>query len=443
MRAWVATLVTTLEPDELALRVDDTAAVLLGELTDAPHFAGVAGNQDATALVAELDGIVQSRRSSGLQKPRVVAVLCSLPESRGAIAEVLRLGPSVGVFVVALADVGDAPMFSSTVKSASDQPADSDGEAIPEAVGGLILRVGEHFERRLEAVRVRRDTSPRWREPDSAESWPELGISDECPLPTVHTERDAIVSWNGEPEITMPTEIQASSFEAPSVDIGGGPRSALAVRDHEYDEDESLAPSQADAPPLVHAAIAEACALSLDVPKETRIATTAVLIADSVATPPRAADDRQGVRQPSLFVSDSTEESMAAGNATAALFTIRCLGGFEVAAGGSPIKSWQYQKAPELLAFLVAHGRASVSRELVAEALWPDVEWDTSLKHSLSNLATYLRSTLRTAADQSDLRILAATRGRLRAEITPLRHRPRCLRVIGAARRKRTGRAGA
>lgn len=140
------------------------------------------------------------------------------------------------------------------------------------------------------------------------------------------------------------------------------------------------------------------------------VTTDVAVVARPVAAAPRAADERLGVRQPSLFVSDGPEQSMATGHSTSALFTIRCLGGFEVETGGAPIKNWQYQKAPELLAFLVAHGRASVSRQLVAAALWPEIEWDTSLRHTLANLASYLRSTLRTAANQSDLRIIAATR---------------------------------
>ena len=67
----------------------------------------------------------------------------------------------------------------------------------------------------------------------------------------------------------------------------------------------------------------------------------------------------------------------------------------------------------ELLAFLAAHGPVSVSREVVAEALWRDCDWDASLKHILSNAVTTLRSTLRAAASSDDIQPLLAARQRL------------------------------
>ena len=78
-----------------------------------------------------------------------------------------------------------------------------------------------------------------------------------------------------------------------------------------------------------------------------------------------------------------------------------------------PIERWSLEKSRELLAFLVAQGGASVAREVVAEALWPDYTWDTGLKHTLSNIASTLRSTLRAAIGDDAAQPLFAVRQRL------------------------------
>ena len=96
-----------------------------------------------------------------------------------------------------------------------------------------------------------------------------------------------------------------------------------------------------------------------------------------------------------------------------AVFSVRCLGPFEVRARGKPVERWSLEKSRELLAFLVAQGGASVAREVVAEALWPDYTWDTALKHTLSNIATALRSTLRAALGDDAAQPLFAARQRL------------------------------
>ena len=48
-----------------------------------------------------------------------------------------------------------------------------------------------------------------------------------------------------------------------------------------------------------------------------------------------------------------------------------------------------------------------------AEALWPDCDWDASRKHTLSNVVTTPRSTLRAASSSGDIQPLVAARQRL------------------------------
>ena len=95
------------------------------------------------------------------------------------------------------------------------------------------------------------------------------------------------------------------------------------------------------------------------------------------------------------------------------IFQIRCLGPLRILAHGAPVDRWRLEKSRELLAFMAAHGPVSVAREVAAEALWPDGDWDASRKHILSNAVTTLRSTLRAAAPSDNIQPLVAARQRL------------------------------
>jgi DNA-binding SARP family transcriptional activator len=118
-------------------------------------------------------------------------------------------------------------------------------------------------------------------------------------------------------------------------------------------------------------------------------------------------------RQAALFTEREMGDPIDATKAAEPLFRVQCLGPFQICAHGAPIERWPLEKARELLAFLIAHGGASVAREVVAEALWQGYDWDASLKHTLSNTATTLRSTLRTAGGDNEIQPLVAARQRL------------------------------
>ncbi|MEX2445920.1 MAG: bacterial transcriptional activator domain-containing protein, partial [Dehalococcoidia bacterium] len=91
---------------------------------------------------------------------------------------------------------------------------------------------------------------------------------------------------------------------------------------------------------------------------------------------------------------------------------VHCLGRLRVLVDGAEVTAWPYDKGRELLALLVARGGASVSRQEAADALWPDLPWDASVKHMMSNAATALRAALRTAAGRSDVQPVILTSGR-------------------------------
>ena len=79
---------------------------------------------------------------------------------------------------------------------------------------------------------------------------------------------------------------------------------------------------------------------------------------------------------------------------------------------GTPVTSWRYEKGREFVALLVAHGGAPVPRKVVAELLWPELLWDSSVKHMMDNAATTARKAIRVAADQNDLQPITLARDR-------------------------------
>ncbi len=100
---------------------------------------------------------------------------------------------------------------------------------------------------------------------------------------------------------------------------------------------------------------------------------------------------------------------VAADASAGAVFTVRCLGRFEVSmVDGERVAGWKHQKAPELLALLLVHPGETMARQTIAERLWPDVPWDDSVSHALSNVASQLRIGLRRASGQPALPALAA-----------------------------------
>src|SRR2546427_12905233 len=83
--------------------------------------------------------------------------------------------------------------------------------------------------------------------------------------------------------------------------------------------------------------------------------------------------------------------------ATAPIFSVRCFGTFQVEVKGREITEWSFQKARELLAYLIARGGARATRDEAAEALWPDGELG-QVEHQLSNVAYYLGRALKAAS---------------------------------------------
>ena len=130
------------------------------------------------------------------------------------------------------------------------------------------------------------------------------------------------------------------------------------------------------------------------------------------ATPAQVSRATGTTRQAALFTHADLSSHAPGASGAEPLFTVRCLGPFELRCGSAPIDQWPREKSRELLAFLATHGGAAVLKESVAGALWPDYPWDASVRHLVANAASSLRSVLRAAAGDDALQPVTTTRQR-------------------------------
>jgi DNA-binding SARP family transcriptional activator len=398
LRSWLATLATTHAPQELALRVDAATARQLGDEAALPHAGGV---QPAATdeLVAELEELVESRaiKSDGRAALAVVA-----PESGqdGVLAALLRDGAPVGVFVVRAMAAEDVLAVrgadGATVLFRPDQGADDEedeGES-----GAIALTIGRDPPLHLEPVAVRRDSSARWAAgTDQGAADPFAWSPEDAENPTAGIASGAEVEpfdeSSGDPELELEAGQDQVAPSGPADDRDEGERAPLRG-DVGTPAEESAEPGHD-----VDRGTSEGAGSTMPPPRPDT---------PSSATRSIPAATRQAV----LFAEYDLRDPGAAAVSGEPLFRVQCLGPFRVWARGEPVERWPLEKSRELLALLIAHGGASVAREVVAEALWQDYDWDASLKHTLSNTATTLRSTLRTVAGDTELQPLVAARQR-------------------------------
>lgn len=111
---------------------------------------------------------------------------------------------------------------------------------------------------------------------------------------------------------------------------------------------------------------------------------------------------------------ESEEEDDESSRVDAPLFSVRCLGAFEVTFEGKRV-DWRISKSRELLAFLLVQRATTLQRETVMEALWPEA-LSSQVEHMLSNATYYLRNSLRVAAGRKDIQVIFAPRQRCRLQ---------------------------
>jgi len=86
--------------------------------------------------------------------------------------------------------------------------------------------------------------------------------------------------------------------------------------------------------------------------------------------------------------------------------TIRCLGRFEVWRDGVPVHDWRRDKARTLLKHLVSH-RGSISRDVLLDLLWPELEQDAAAR----NLRVTLHALRRALANDQSAQPYILSRG--------------------------------
>jgi len=292
---------------------------------------------------------------------------------------------------------GASIVFSRLDEAVADEPEAGERAAIS-------LTVGRDRPLLLDPVTVRRDSSPRWSAAAEGESYDSL-------MPPAADADDLAVSTADVPirEASVPVPFDDLPDEFP-LDPDDQPEQANAesgtepaVLDDEAAYEEVGASPAEPGWPDDDAAIADESATASAPPAHHSVA---------VAERSAPAAIRQGLLVTELDKPDGGEQG------TEPRISVQCLGHFQVSVSGAPIERWPLEKSRELLALLVAHGGASVAREVVAEALWPGCDWDASLKHTLSNTASTLRSTLRVAFGEDEIQPLVTARQRFQLPAT-------------------------
>ena len=475
LRSWVATLASTHAPQELALRMDAATAGRLGEGPAAPHGGGSAA-VTAAELVGELEELLASRASSGEHRP-VLAIVSPGPGDAVALDGLQQDGPRAGLFIVRAVPVeempeGHGPRTARVVVGA--HPDDADGGASGAAGGAagtaIALTVGAGPPRHLEAVTVRRDTSARWAagpeggEPDSPAATPvDAGVGGTLPDLPVHAADGPVEPRHSDLDPEPDTGRDGWAWEAAVLgpagdgDVPGGhpppeepaedapaPDEPEGAEPHAYGDPESrgraeegaaLAAAGGDGvagerlrggePRAAANGAAPPAPDPVEQPEEPVLPIGGGARATPIPPAPPAAAALPGgaadspvpaARQPTLLTDREMSDLRVEVEEPGPVFHVRCLGPLRLSAHGAPADRWPLEKCRELLAFLAAQGPVSVAREVVAEALWPEFEWDASLKHTLSNTVGTLRGTLRTAASADGLQPLIAVRQRLQLQ---------------------------
>ena len=92
----------------------------------------------------------------------------------------------------------------------------------------------------------------------------------------------------------------------------------------------------------------------------------------------------------------STRPRLASGGATRARLTVRMLGDFELNFDGQPVSEWHGRRALSIIQFLVLNRRHAVSRDVLIDAIWPEIHIDRGRRRLHQGIYD-LRSILRDA----------------------------------------------
>ncbi|MCY4639606.1 MAG: BTAD domain-containing putative transcriptional regulator [Chloroflexi bacterium] len=429
LRAWIATLSEGYSAEALTLHLDGESTRLLGADPRAPHVA---------RLLGELDSIVRRRARGADRRHAVVAIVDLAGDTRAPPVAAMRDGPARGVYVICCLEPGDDV-------AGLPEPGASIGLGAAAAEGGgegsaLVLCTPGDRPLPLEPVIVRGEVSPGGADLARREVPP--GSS---PVPRPPALRAGPPTAGGAPPLSPAAPAAGSDGgsdggcescgDSPALarsPVERAPRHASgAGRGAHAGDDEAAEGGPAASVPAAGVAGGSgrqpgaATTRSGETPAVPSAEPLAGDAADPAseasasppppagAPPPAAVEGGRsagGPLQGSLLASAGPALAQEDASPAAPLFTVRCLGRFEVELGGAPIGSWPRQKSRELLALLAAQGGSPVSRESVVEALWPEEPWDDARRHVAANVVSSLRRIVRAAASDRGLAVVITER---------------------------------
>ena len=393
LRSWIAALPASAPPEEISLHMDGELARLLAPDQRIPRAAELAGG---------LDAIVRGRSHGADRSPAVVAIVDLSRATGEPSSEAIRSGPACGVYVICCVEPGEEvawlPDPGALIALRGAVPG-SGGEP------SLILRTRGDRPLPLGPVMVRAAVPPGGEHPargevESASSPgpppPPRGAAPTVPAgaPPLAPADRAAASDGGEPR-PAPRALSSAPGERGRGRSPGAGSGAPAGEDGRPQGGSTLpvpAPARAGEPSASPSGASRAGGEG-----PGRGATAAL--------PPL---EGRRLREPAPVRADAAR--------AAPLFTVRCLGRFEVEQGGEPVRSWPRHKSRELLALLAAQGGTPLSRESVVEALWPEEPWDDARRHVAANVVSSLRRVVRAAASDRALAVVITERGSYRLQ---------------------------
>ena len=468
LRSWLATLRSIRPPDRLSIRADSGAARLLRTDAALPDPGGAPAAGD---LADELDELIRSRVPGDAGNRPVVAVF-DLAGDADPPAGAMRHGPASGVYVICcLPPDGSAGTLVNAGASVTFGEPSCGGDTGTHRTprGAIALGIGRNAPMPLDPVHVRRDTSARWsprahaaapERPDGVSGTPPdppgpdrlpPGGDDARPggaradgvvpadVPTPAGEPSGPAAHDGGGHGSAPRALAGPGGEPPAVSPGptgdpghdaGGESASMGPAGRPERPHDDAGPAPVDSIPRARSRPEDAAPpVARDTPAERAPEDPAPAPDKASAgaahdgAPARGAGRASPAVRQSALLTDQDLAPGAHGDPPVArtVFSVRCLGRFELRLGAAAVDDWPIAKSRELLAFLAAHGGRPVPRESVAEALWPEYPWDASVRHTIANAVSGLRGVVRSAAGDAGLQPVITARQRYQLQVALFR----------------------
>lgn len=394
--SWLQTLLATCSPEELCILIDDELAAGVSGWSDRSPSEQTT-NRPARQLIEELEDMVIARENSdGLPQATVLAVMPFVAPALSSRLETLyhRARESRITLVLVAPDEieTDALLAGGAVvayanASVAQQIDGWDGE------GDLVLMPGPQPPLGLYGTEVRRDVLSREvretarhhlaKESPFVEKPPGFGLRED------EVEEDEDSSEDDEREESLPLLVEDGHRHFDYwLEKDEPEEAARSVSDSEvsYRPGAETERGEPQAGPELDEDSGEDARTTLDEGTEP---------VDLTLSQPQYASNGFGATERQLLLGIRSGTTDGSDPEAQPLFTVSCLGHFDVSIDGESLTRWRVAKSRELLALLVVHKNGRVSREAAIEALWPDAlpeQTESFLTDTMYRLRTVLRA---------------------------------------------------